>query len=210
MNAGKTHPSPEGSRLTWGIAPWFQPIWYPYVAFCWWQIGAVEVAQSGLATRSPMEPGLAAALAAAAKLSGFFIETAFYRLFWKSWGRALPFWRFFCIVVSASMADVLAHAAGDLVRQHPGSLEVWLGPFAGLQLMRGTIFRSIPALRAAFGTVGILTAARLILTAQAQAQALGIRFRAAFAWSGVVWLLTRIMILWIVDLMKGMSPVPTG
>jgi hypothetical protein len=194
----------------WGMAPWFQPIGYAYVALGWWQVARAEVSGLEQATSAVTAPGLATLATLAGRFGGFLLETAFYHLFWKSRGRRLAFWRFFSVVVLASMSDLLAQAMSDFARRHPGHLAACLVPFAGLHLASGTIFHSEAAVRAAWGSVGLLTALRLTLTARGQAQAIGVRLRTTLIGTGAVWLATRIMILWTVDLLKGMSPLPGG
>lgn len=148
---------------------------------------------------------MAAVLAVAGKLSTFLLEAAFYCLLWRVFGRRLPFWRFFCVVVSASTTDLLAGSIANQVAEAP-HLAARLAPLAGLRLA-GEGFLPGGALRVAFGTLGLLTALRIGLTAFAQARALNVRFTGALAVIGSVWLLTRIAILWSVDLMKGASPL---
>jgi hypothetical protein len=195
-------------RLPWIFAPWFLPIWYPSLGFLWWKVFATEAARSDLAAR-PLVPSimLAASLAAAGKFMGFVIEAGFFHFLWKSRGRRLPFWRFFCVVASLSMADLLASALGELPHGQSGQVSGWLWPMAGLHLLSGTPFAEPGALRAAFGTVGLLTGFRIVMTAHAQSRALDLALGKSLAVTAGAWLATRMAILWSVDLMKGMSPL---
>jgi hypothetical protein len=186
--------------LPWAVAPGWQPFWY--LGFCWWQAGVGELARAGTASAAS-----AAALVPAGKLAGFLSEATFYWLWWRGGGRRLPYWRFFCVVASASLADVLAIRLAEIAHTASPAFAAWGAALAGLQAWRGDAWGS-PALRITFGTLGILTAARIGVTAHAQARALGIRGAVALAWTAVVWALGRIALLWITDLARGRSPLP--
>lgn len=195
-------------RPAWGVSPWLQPFAYAYLAWCWWRVGVADAVGGESVPSMAWARSLAPALLVAGKFGGFLIETLFYRLLWRGRGRSLPFWRFFCVVAFASLTDVLAFHAGSLVRDRSPGLGPWLAPVVGLHLASGFVLDWSPALRAAFGTAGLLTAIRLALTAYAQQRAFAIRWRSALTWTGLVWLVTRLAILFTVDLMRGMSPLP--
>jgi hypothetical protein len=185
--------------------PWFLPIWYGAVAYGWW---SATVADLGLA---PGAYGTSAALAIVlvlgGKLASLLIESGFYHSFWKGRGRRLPFWRFFSVVITVSTADLLARLLAALVRRDPG-LGPWLAPIAGIELWHRAAWT--PAVRAAFGSLSLLTLTRVTLTATAQRQALGLSLTRALAWTAAVWLATHLALLFLVDLVKGMSPLPRG
>jgi len=192
------------TALAWPFAPWFLPIGFGAVAYGWWRAAASE----GLAPRvGSGKIAFALALALAGKIAGVLLEAGFYHFFWKGRGRWLPFWRFFCVVAMASTADLLARLLAALARRDPG-LGPWLAPVAGLDLTHHDSWA--PAVRAAFGSLGLLTLTRIALTAEAQRQALGLPFARAMAWTSAVWLATRVALLFVVDLMSGMSPLPRG
>ena len=197
----------RSAGLRWPFVPWFLPFWYGGLAFSWWQATNQEMGPAERAGATAA--GLAIGLSLAGKLTGWLVESSFYHYFWKGRGRRLPFWRFFCVVASASTADLLSRVLAASVRRDPG-LGPWLAWIAGLQLAQGPAWLSAPALRAMFGTLGLLTVVRLSLTAQAQRAALGLSFARALAWTAVIWLLTRIALFFAVDLMSGMSPLPRG
>jgi hypothetical protein len=150
---------------------------------------------------------LAATLGAIGKLSGHVSEAGFYVLLWRARQVRLPFWRFLVVVVSASMADQLAYTIGQpfLSGGAPG-WRVWL---AGIHLIPD-LFQDSPAMRAAFGSVGLLTASRIMVTAGLQAQATGRRFLEAAGWTTLVWFVTRLVAMWTIDLLRGLSPVGGG
>jgi hypothetical protein len=193
--------------LRWPLVPWFLPFWYAGLAAGWWHASTQDLA---VAERSGASgSSLALVLALAGKLTAWLTESAFYHSFWKARGRRLPFWRFFCVVASASTADLLARVIAESIHRH-----LALGPslawVAGAQLAKGPAWLSTPALRTMFGTLGLLTVVRLSMTAQAQRAALGLSFARALAWTAFFWLLTRIALFFTFDLMTGMSPLPQG
>ena len=202
MNEREAHP--EGTpreRLPWVVTPWLQPFWYAYLAFSWWRAGAGELSGAGAA-------GLQVALVPVGKLAGALSESAFYALWWRGRGHRLPYWRFFCAVASASLADVFAVSLAQRVKEAP-ALTACLAPLAGLHVLGSSAFAS-PSLRVAFGGLGLLTALRLGITASAQSRAMGIRAIDATATTVIVWLLTRIVTWWATDLLRGRSPLPVG
>jgi hypothetical protein len=192
------------AALGWPFTPWILPIWYAALAYGWWRAIASEGLGAPSGSRA-MAPTVALALAG--KLAGFLVEAGFYHSFWKGHGRRLPFWRFFSVVATASTADLLARLLAALARRDPG-LGPWLAPVAGLELLHRAAWP--PALRAAFGSLSLLTLIRLALTGAAQRQALGLSFARVMAWTAGVWLATRVALLFVVDLMSGMSPLPRG
>lgn len=205
MNETREHR--EGAaptRLPWLMAPWLQPFWYSYLAFCWWQAGVGEATRAGTASAAS-----AAALVPAGKLAGALTEAAFYHLWWRGRGSRLAYWRLFLVVSSASLADVFAadlaaraSAAGPAAR---GFLAALAGPHALGDSVLGS-----PAARALLGSLGLLTVLRIAVTADAQARGAGVRFRAALGWTALVWLLGRLSMWWITDLARGRSPLPLG
>ena len=193
--------------LQWPFVPWFLPLWYGGLAFSWWQASIRDLNLAGRAGQTVAS--LTIALALAGKLTAWLVESSFYHYFWKGRGRRLPFWRFFCVVVSASSADLLSRVLAASVRHDP-TRAPWLAWLAGLQLAHGPAWLSTQTWRALFGTLGLLTISRLSLTAQAQRAALGLSFAGAMGWTAVIWLLTRVALFFAVDLMSGMSPLSKG
>jgi hypothetical protein len=187
--------------------PWFLPLWYGAVAFGWWRAAAIDVGAT--APAGSTAASLALPLSLGGKFTGFLIESGFYWSSWKARGRDLPFWRFFCVIASASTADLLARLIAARARRDPG-LGPWLAPLAGLDLAGGSALHWTAASRAAFGTLSLLTLLRIALTAEAQRAALELSFAKALVWTAAVWLLTRVALLFLVDLMTGMSPLPRG
>ena len=193
--------------LRWPYVPWFLPFWYAGLALSWWQVSIQDLRPAERAATTVSS--LAIGLALAGKLAGWLVESAFYQFFWKGRGRHLPFWRFFCVVVSASTADLFARVIAASVHRNP-RLGPWVAWIAGLQLAHGPGWLSTTALRSMLGTLGLLTVLRLSITAWAQRAALGLSFARALAWTALFWLLTRVALFFTMDLMSGMSPLPHG
>lgn len=184
-------------RLDWIVAPWLQPFWYAYLVHAWWR-----VAEATSASRFAS----GGALVAGGKLAGAMTEAAFYVLWWRSRGRTLPFWRFFCVVASISLADVFALGLIERVRTAAPAAVPWLAPLVGLQALGSAI--PSPGLRAAFGSLGLLTALRIAVTARAQSRGTGAPFAAALGWTTLFWAMGRLATWWLTDLLRGRSPLP--
>jgi hypothetical protein len=181
-------------KLEWIVAPWLQPFWYAYVTYSWWH--AAERTSAALASGG--------VLVVAGKLAASLTEAAFYVLWWRSRGRALPFWRFFCVVASLSLADVFAISLAERLGTAPHGAVLWLTPLVGLHAL-GT---GASRLRAAFGSFGLLTALRIAVTARAEERGTGATFTAALGWTGLFWVMGRVAMWWLTDLLRGRSPLP--
>ena len=187
-------------RLAWLVSPWLQPFWYGYLAFAWWQVGVGEASHAGTASAAT-----AAALVPAGKLAGALSEAGFYRLWWR--GRGLPYWRFFCVVASASLADVFSANLLGRARATTAAARAIAAALAGPVALGGSWFAS-PGPRLVLGGLGLLTAVRIAITANAQAKGAGVRRPVALGWTVLVWTLGRLGTWWIADLARGRSPLP--
>ncbi len=198
----------ESSKpLPWLMRPAVLPFWFVAVEWGWWRVFASAVA-SAPAGGSLSASALAAAVALLGKALGHLSEAAYYVLLWRARGSRLPFWRFLVVVVSASLADQLAYGISRGASAGEGL--GWRAWVAGLHVANGTPFHDSPGLRAAFGSLSVLSATRLGITAAAQVDPPGRGAREAVAWTLATWLLTRIAALWSVDLLRGMSPLSGG
>jgi hypothetical protein len=184
-------------KLEWIVAPWLQPFWYAYLAHGWWR--AAATANGGHLTSG-------GALVVAAKLAGTLTEGAFYVLWWRSRGRTLPFWRFFCVVASISLADVFAIGLAERLRASSPAAALWLVPLVGVHALGSGAGSS--GLRTAFGGLGLLTVLRISVTARAQSRGTGARFAAALGWTALFWIMGRVAMWWLADLLRGRSPLP--
>jgi len=201
-------PSSVSRGLPWLMPRAALPFWILGVTWGWWRVFREDLLAAPPAPAAVMPPLTAAvALATAAKLLGFVSEAGFYALAWRARGERLPFWRFLVLVVSASMADLFAHS---LAGAGASSAPLWKACLAGLHLAPGTVFHDLPAVRVAFGSIGLLTAIRIGITGDAQARALNRGRLETVGWTVAAWLVTHVALLWGVDLMKGMSPVGGG
>lgn len=205
--------SPEASlraqaerTLPWIILRPVLPLWYLGIGWSWWRVYRAEMTAAAPPPGASLPPaGIVLGIALSGKVAGWLVETATYALAWRAWGGRLPYWRLFAVVVSASMTDLLGHVLGAGVPSEGGSW--WRPALAGLQLAQGTPFADAPAVRAAFGSLGALTLVRIAVTAAAQARALGARWAAPLAVTGAIWLLSRAVVFFGVDLVRGMSPL---
>src|SRR5262245_45272544 len=197
--------SVASKRLPWVMPPALLPLWYAGVAWSWWRVFHHELSAAPPAPPAAMPPAAFAVwLAMVGKVLGHLSEAAFYVLLWRARNQRLPFWRFFAVVVSASLADPFAHAIA--VQADPGAVEAWRPWIAGAHLASGTVFHDSPAVRAAFGSVGLVTLCRIGITAAAQARALSRGFAETTALTVAVWLLSRIAGLWRVDWTRAVTP----
>lgn len=202
---GPSRPKP----LPWIMAPWALPFWLASVEWGWWDVFRAEFAASPpVPAASLPSPALAVSLGVIGKLMGHVSETAFYVLLWRGRGARLPFWRFLSFVVSASIVDQVAYRLS--AHFEPGEAPAWLVWLAGLHLASGTSFQDSPAVRAAFGSISLLTATRIAITAGGQAQGTHRPVLEAIGWTLLTWLLTRLAAMWSIDLIRGMSPLGGG
>lgn len=186
-------------------AAWF-PLWIAFVGGQWW----IEIERQLLATIPADVPQLpvqaAATLGAIGHLAGSAVEALFYVQWWRACGIRLGFVRLFEWLVSISVLDLLASGLTRFADSHPGVLAYALEVFIGLGARHGDAPGS--GFRAAFGSFGLLCVARLIATAAIQRRGTGRGLAAPLALTLAVWLLGRLVNWWLVDLARGMSPLP--
>jgi hypothetical protein len=135
------------------------------------------------------------------------LEALFYQVWWCSWGARFRFRPFYFAVASLSLIDAGSDTMQSLVREQVPDLVAWFAPVLGLGLLRNP---GTPAgsLATAFGTLGVLTALRVVLTARAQARETGRGAGIPLLFTTVVWLVSRVAMWWGLDLARGMSPLP--
>jgi hypothetical protein len=166
-----------------------------------WRLGV------DLAAGRHVHLAVTAALMAVAHLAGNGLEASAYVLWWRAHGARLPWGWFFVALVALSLVDRCAVALADAARRAP-ALASWLAPLVGPELLRARVFRVEPGAWAAFGGLGLLALARIGATACLQAALTGRRVREALAVTMLAWLGTRVALWWIVDLVRGRSPLP--
>ncbi len=162
--------------------------------------------QGGGAARAG-DLAVAATVMLAARLGAAAVEAGTYGLWWRARGARLPFFRFWAVIVALSLLDRFGIALGTLAERTP-ALGPWLAPVAGLHLVKARVPALAGGLGAAFGGLGLLTLARLGLTAAWQARALGRGLAGPLALTTIAWLATRVALWWSVDLFRGVSPLP--
>ncbi|OGF11209.1 MAG: hypothetical protein A2W00_10160 [Candidatus Eisenbacteria bacterium RBG_16_71_46] len=205
------HPPASVPRpgLPWPLAPWALLPWLASIGWGWWQTLASQLGQVSIGAGAGAARALAVGLAVAllARVAGFIAESGFYVLWWRARGSHIPFWRLSSWIAALSAADLLAMSLGRLAERHGGALPLVLAPLAGASLLRSQVPGLDAGLWVGFGSLGLLAAARVALTARAQAVALDRRIAAPLALTAGAWLASRVALWWIVDLARGMSPL---
>jgi hypothetical protein len=196
-------PTRRTQRLPWMYASWTLPFMLLYVEWSWWKIFVSELESTPTALSVPVPA--AAAMSLGGKLLAHASEAGLYVLLWRVRGARLPYWRFLVYIIVASLADQFAWSLAEPFKA--GGAPLWRIALAGLHLASGTPFHDSASIRAAFGSIGLLTAARIGVTAAPQSRATGRPFVEALAWTVGIWLLTRIAVWWAFDLLRGMSPL---
>jgi hypothetical protein len=201
------------SRAGW--AAWAAPIWVAFIYGQWWMLGgrsAVLPAGAGAGPDEVVPAATTAALAAAASLighlAGHLVESGFYAAWWRARRSPVRFWRLFLGVASISALDVLGlwlrqTFAADAARQ-----AAWLALLAGVDVLRGGVTGVPDGVWAAFGSAGLLTAARVAATGLLLSAATGRGASGMTGFTAAVWAASRIALWWGVDLLRGRSPLP--
>lgn len=192
---------PGAGRLEWPMPRWFTWIWTLIVIGGWWVAAARA---TGSVAAPPAVPLVAVAVAG--RLAGVLVEAAWYAALWRALGRSLPYGWFVAWLVTLTMLDLIGDGLRAPIARHP-ALATWLAPFAGVGLLPSA--SAWPAaLRVVFGSLGVLTLARITIASILQARATGARLATALALTGGTWLATRVALWWTADLVRGMSPMP--
>ena len=201
-SAARDRQMPRAFRALWS------PLWIAFVAYQWW----VEIEQWLLAAVADDVPTVhaqvAATLGAAGHIAGSAIEALFYFGWWRARGIRLSLVRLFEWLVSISVLDLMASGLTRVAEAHPGWLASTLEIFVGLGAVRGDAAGPGSGFRASFGGVGLLCVARLVATAAIQRRGTERGLAAPLRLTLAVWLLGRLANWWLVDLARGMSPLP--
>jgi hypothetical protein len=199
-------PDAGARKIERAFHPVFSPFWIAFVAFQWWLEIRRQLADALPADAPAVHAGGAAALGAAGHIAGNAIEALFYVLCWRARGARLSFTRLFEWLVTLSVLDLLSVGLARFAESHPGwvahALEVFVG-FGALGAQPG----ELAGARLAFGSVGLLTIARLAGTAAVQQRGTGGGYAGPLVLTLAVWLLGRLASWWIADLTRGMSPL---
>lgn len=192
--------------LPWPILPAFLPVLYLWIGWSWWV--EIRYQLEAVAESVPsMDRTTLAAAAVAGRALALLSESAVYALWWKSRRLRLPFWRFVCWVAALSTADLLGFSLRRAVEDAPDVLRMLGAVIAGPAAVNAAIVSGTGS-NAAFGNFGVLTLLRVGITAWAQARGIGQSLGGPLLLTTALWLLTRLIGWWSVDLVKGLSPVP--
>ncbi len=171
----------------------------------WWEAAYRQGA--GLGGERHLAPALVASVMIVARVLASAVEALTYVLWWRWRGERLPYARFLVALLALSIVDRLALSLAAWATRAP-SLAPWIAPVVGPHVLGKDWLHGQAGLRAAFGSLGVLTAARVGLTAWVQAAALRRRLGGVLLLTCGAWLLTRIALWWTVDLLRGRSLLP--
>jgi hypothetical protein len=170
----------------------------------WWELGLRQGGELGAGQQ--LNLAVAATIMVLARLAASAVEALAYTLWWRTRGARLPYARFFVALVALSLVDRFAQSLVALAGRAP-ALAPWLAPVAGLQLLKDRLPAVEPVLWVAFGSLGLLTLARIAITAWLQSVGTGCRLRGPLLVTTLAWLATRVALWWAMDLFRGMSPL---
>ena len=170
----------------------------------WWELGLRQGGEFGAGQH--LNLAVAATLMVLARLAASAVEALAYTLWWRTRGARLPYARFLVALVALSLVDRFAQSVATLAGRAP-ALAPWLAPLAGLQLLKDRWPGAEAGLWVAFGSLGLLTLARIAITAWLQSAGTGRRLRGPLLVTTVAWLATRVGLWWTMDLFRGMSPL---
>ena len=170
----------------------------------WWELGLRQGGELGAGQHLNLV--VAASIMVLARLAASAVEALAYTLWWRTRGARLPYARFLVALVALSLVDRLAQSLVALAGRSP-ALAPWLAPVAGLRLLQDRLPGAEPVLWVAFGSLGLLTLARIAITAWLQSVGIGRRLRGPLLVTSFAWLATRVALWWAMDLLRGMSPL---
>ena len=181
-------------------------VWIAIVAFAWWD--AFHRAYTGMDGSANERALMVSATAAVAtKLGGHALEATAYAGWWRLRGAALPWLTLFLWIVTYSMLDVFAlwmmHASAP-----PLSNAVLVAILAGPAALRDRLPGVSLGLWTAFGASGAFALLRIVATTDRQRRMTGRGWREPVALTLALWLATRLIQWWGVDLLRGRSVPP--
>ena len=199
------HSQVRTGALSWPFARAGLPLLYLWLAWSWWFEIRLQVA--ALAASAPtLDADAIAAMGLAARLLATLSEAGIYTLWWRSRGLRLPYWRFQGWVAALSAADLVGYSLRRVAEEAPDAARWMIAVLAGPGALESS--PGAPGGMAGFGSLGILTVTRVVMTAWAQAHGIGRPLLGPLFLTASAWLATRLIGWWSVDLMKGMSPIP--
>src|SRR5437016_6045087 len=191
------------TRLPWPFQPPFMLVWWAWVIWSWWSETSIAVRQLPPGLLDGRTGHLVPALIAG-RAVGWLAEAGLYAIGWASRGTPLPYWRFVSWIASLSTMDVLGSALRRTAAHADPLGRAVAVLFAGPAAFEPGATRGW---QVAFGSVGALALARVVVTAWAAARGTGRPLSRTLGVVGAAWIVTRIVTLWSFDLFKGMSPV---
>jgi hypothetical protein len=200
------HSQVRTGALSWPFARAGLPILYLWLAWSWWFEIWSQV--EPLADSAPA-PGAStfAALGLGARMLATMSEAGVYTIWWRSRGLRLPYWRFLGWVAALSAADLVGASLRRAAEGAPEASRWMIAALAGPGALEPAS-SGAPGGMAGFGSLGILTLTRVVMTAWAQARGIGRPLAGPLLLTASAWLVTRLIGWWSVDLVKGLSPIP--
>ncbi len=195
---------PAGLPAAWAPVLLLLPLaaWIESARRLYAQAGAHEAFEA-LARSGSMSPGALVGLALALTLGAVLAEAVCLRMVWGARGVTPPFLPL--AFVLWLLTTIESCAAAVLARVPPGSAgAVWLAPWVGYRALAGSA-AGANGWTFAFAGAGLLTALRIGLSAAAQARLAGRRLREAAALVFAVWLVSHVLLAWMVELSRGRS-----
>jgi hypothetical protein len=183
------------------------PFIVAFVALLWWEQYRRQFASSIPATAPRLSLAVASIAAAAGRPLSSAVEAAFYSRWWRARRASLAFGPLFVLLFQLSLLDLAALALGDIARNGPSWLPPALAPLAGLSLLKERFPGPGAGFWAGPGSLGLLTLARIGMTAWYQHRGADVSFGRTLRLTFAVWAITRIITWWLIDLARGMSPV---
>jgi hypothetical protein len=199
-------------RLGQPFPRWFLPFWIAFVAFLWWDLIHRQLTihlPAEIAVRLGPSIVVPVAMGLVARFLGNAIEAGLYLWWWRHFriGR-IPYWGLVNWLVTFSVFDLLAEHLRLAATAGSAAAPPWIVPLVGVGVLRPGWPASGVGFWAAFGGIGALTIARVAATASIQARAIGRSLPGPLALTTAFWLLTRFVIWWGTDLMRGRSLLP--
>jgi hypothetical protein len=205
---GPSTPLGRGQEIPRAFARWYAPVWIAFVTFEWWLELRRPLADALDGAAPLASADVVAAFAALGRLGGNAIEALFYVAWWRGRGARLGFARCFEWLVTISVLDLLGANLSRLAQSHPGWIAHLLSVFAGIGALRVDESGLGSGLSVAFGSLGLLAIARIVATAALQRQGAGGGLAAPLTLTLAAWLPIRLATWWLVDLARGLSPLP--
>jgi len=187
----------------WPVPPAGMPFLYLWLVWAWWS----ELhTQLGTLPEPVNHVGSFAAAALAARALSTLTESACYVLWWRSLGGRLRYWRFTSWIATLSGIDLVGFALRRAAEGSGDGMRVLGAVIVGPAVLAAP---QPPAAgpMTAFGSVGVFTLSRIVLTAWAQGRGLGRGITGPLVLTSAAWLGTRLVAWWSLDLLQGRSPV---